>query len=183
MLLAQLIQIQLRKVYKMIPIEVWRCCKDGTIKWWRGCLWCGTIQIAWAHANTMYFNAEIYDSAVAESSLPTRRGFLPKQARNLERTWKSWKYLPKWNTVSRVTRSWAAKQELWNRKREVALCQPLAPRRLLLGSLHGQGGVGRVLRRARGWLQHWKRYYGEGLPRCSLVLDEREGHGWFGNSV
>lgn len=35
-------------------------------------------------------------------------------------------------------------------KQEKGDCQPLAPRKLLLGSLHVQGGVGRVLRRARG---------------------------------
>lgn len=137
-----------------------------------------------AHANTMYFNAEMNDSAVAERrSPPTRKGFLPKQGRNLERTWRSWKYLPEWNTVSRVIRSWAAKQELLNRKREVALCQPLAPRKLLLGSLPGQGGVRRVLRSARRWLQHWKRCHGERLPQCTLFLDEREVHEWFGNVI
>lgn len=39
---------------------------------------------------------------------------------------------------------------------------------LLLGSLHGRGGVRRVMRRARRWPQHWKRCHGVELPGCSL---------------
>lgn len=51
---------------------------------------------------------------------PDRRGFLPKQAWNPERTWRSWIYVPVWNIVSRVIRSRAV--QTGNMKQEKGGC-------------------------------------------------------------
>lgn len=66
----------------------------------------------------MDFNAEMYDSQVWKKAgdLLPKRDFYPSKLETW-RIYSSWKFLPRWNTMSRVTRTWAAKQEILDRKK------------------------------------------------------------------